>query len=497
MKPHLHQRDAVPMATPSSNMSEQVNKTIADASVPAATTAGSNAGATATATKTSSETITQAAKPEIGLLPDLKTITLTFVPDWNWVDMLPPQATYNPNNQKPEDYLKYGRPVEMIVIFGPAYTLPQHADWSISIKAFVLPNSKTPTNKASHEHSINLNAERALIRSANGFNPRFEDALLQKSWRVSKNDDKKTISVTVRPYSEEEDPNALCYAQDQSPSESNRYQTKEGYFRFIQDHHYYMNFTFDKGSNIAKLVGLHSWRQMIYIRSRGFCCCSTTNSRLFTNFVTNWAPGVELPGDEYDETDEKTLNEIVLSISTMVEILQNGMLNSEDSYEPKVFGIVTAYLYSESILCGIQRRSMRIMNDQQTLEEISSSIPSLEETLNNFLLGPANSTSEAFKIITSYLYPQRLMNMIKNNSKIENDFHKLIRNSTKERDDEASSNMSLQQKNPNKRSMLQLFDLSIGIKNPKQPTAAFVAAATAGHVETATTTAVVKTRSSF
>lgn len=57
----------------------------------------------------------------------------------------------------------------------------------------------------------------------------------------------------------------------------------------VQGHHYYLNITFAAGSTIAQLVGLHSWRPMVYLsvkKPEKSNTESITGSRLFTNFVT-------------------------------------------------------------------------------------------------------------------------------------------------------------------------------------------------------------------
>lgn len=100
-------------------------------------------------------------------------------------------------------------------------------------------------------------------------------------------------------------------------------QQSPGYLKVVQGHHYYLNITFAAGSTIAQLVGLHSWRPIVYLSVKKPDKAnveSITGSRLFTNFVTkyarppppivssnislacaSWAQGVELPPDEGEQ----------------------------------------------------------------------------------------------------------------------------------------------------------------------------------------------------
>lgn len=203
----------------------------------------------------------------IGPLPTPKTITMTLVPDWNQQELKSPL-----------------RPASVCVVLGPANTLPQHAHWSFEFNISAMDQLTGPAKKTDEE-AIGKGSRALLWWGGKPF-PKHQHAVVPSGCRLSTNDDLKTLSIVLRTYSEEKDPNALLYVRKKAGVPKHE---SVGYLKVIQGHHYYLNITFAAGSTIAQLVGLHSWRPMVYLsvkKPEKTNTESITGSRLFTNFVT-------------------------------------------------------------------------------------------------------------------------------------------------------------------------------------------------------------------
>ncbi len=250
-------------------------------SAPAASTAASNRNGSSTAATTGN------SGSIIGPLPTPKTITVTWAPDWNQVEMT---STL---------------PASLCVVFGPENTLPQHAYWSFEFNVYAM-DPLTGIAKKADEETIGVGS-RALLWNHDKPFAKYQHCVVPSGCRLSTKDDISTTSITMRPY--KGDPNSkdekaqkfnsdLVYVR-RKPGVSIHQST--GYLKVVKGHLYYFNITFAAGSTIAQLVELHKWRPMFYLsvkKPQKSNTESITGSRLFTNFVTKWAGGVELNPDE-------------------------------------------------------------------------------------------------------------------------------------------------------------------------------------------------------
>jgi hypothetical protein len=223
-----------------------------------------------------------AASAVIGPLPAPKTITMTLVPDWNQQELRSPL-----------------RPACVKIVLGPANTTPEKALWCFEFNVYAMDQLTGPAKKADDE--VISKGSRALLWFGGKPYPKYQHAVVLKGCKMSTTDELKTLSVVIRPYSEEKDPNALLYVRKKPGGVKGN---GIGYLKLVQGHHYYINITFAAGSSIAQLVGLHSWRPLVYLVSKrpgredsDFI----TGSRQFTNFVTNWAQGVEVNPDDREQ----------------------------------------------------------------------------------------------------------------------------------------------------------------------------------------------------
>jgi hypothetical protein len=214
----------------------------------------------------------------LGPLPTPKTITITFVPNWC------------------QDELKVdGLPTRLFISLGPSNHLPQNAQWKFEIWiSSSAPN--VPVNKRGCEESFPPD-KRALMWNLGQVPTQFSDAV--GDIRVDATDI-KTMSVALRAYADEKDPNALLYCPANGKI--------KGHFKVIKAHHYYLNLTFKAGSTIAQLVGQQAWRPIMWLNT------STVNSNptiiendnktpyitRFSNFVANWARVIELYPNEQE-----------------------------------------------------------------------------------------------------------------------------------------------------------------------------------------------------
>lgn len=229
----------------------------------------------------------QTASPAVfGPLPSPRTITITMVPDWNQ------EAIRSPL-----------RPSTLHVVLGPANTTPEQAKWVLAINMYAMDQHRG-SSKRSDEESIGKGSRALLWYDGKAF-PRYHHAVEPDACKLTAADDLKTVSVVLRTFSEEKDPNALVYVR-------RRYGVSRsqgaGYMKVVQGHHYYLNITFAAGSTIAQMVGQFGWRPMIYLDPRGpgetrvFDPAQPTKGLLiFANFVTNWAQGVELVPDDREQ----------------------------------------------------------------------------------------------------------------------------------------------------------------------------------------------------
>lgn len=218
----------------------------------------------------------------IGPLPTSKTITITFVPDWSQEDMNSPL-----------------RAASVCVLLGPANTLPQQALWSIEFNLFGAdkpPAIQTKDGKPIGEEPIKK-GERALLWYDGKPFPKYKNCIVLSKCRLPANGELKTHSIVLRSHADERDLNALTWV----PKRAGPKRRKDlSYLKVVAGHHYYLNLTFAAGSTIAQLVGSQAWRPIIYLytkhQKKGIDEIHT--SRLFTNFTTNWAQGVEPNVDE-------------------------------------------------------------------------------------------------------------------------------------------------------------------------------------------------------
>lgn len=235
----------------------------------------------AAAAAASSQSATTTAT--FGPLPSARTITMTMVPDWNQ------EAIRSPL-----------RPATLSVVIGPANTTPEQAKWVFTMNLYAMDQHRGSSKKPDEE-AIGKGSRALLWYDGKPF-ARYHHAVEPDECRLPPNDDLKTVSIVLRTFSEEKDPNALVYVR-------RRYGVTRsqgaGYLKIVQGHHYYLNITFAAGSMIAKMVGQYGWRPMVYLNPRGpgerreiDPANPTKGLLIFANFVTNWAQGVELVPDE-------------------------------------------------------------------------------------------------------------------------------------------------------------------------------------------------------
>jgi hypothetical protein len=213
----------------------------------------------------------------IGRLPVSKTITITFVPDWSQEDMKSPL-----------------RAASLCVLLGPANTLPQQALWSMEFNLFA--SDKLPSVVKNKDEEPISKGERALLWYAGKPFPKYKNCIVLSKCRLP-NDELKTHSIVLRTHGEERDPNALIWVRKRSGPNRRK---DLSYLKVVAGHHYYLNITFAADSTIAQLVGNQSWRPIVYLyakrQKKGID--EIQSSRLFTNFTTNWAQGIEPNVDE-------------------------------------------------------------------------------------------------------------------------------------------------------------------------------------------------------
>lgn len=220
------------------------------------------------------------AGPEIiPLLPVAKTITMTLVPDWNQQDLRSPK-----------------HPACVCVVLGPANTRPENAPWKFEFNLYAM-DQLTGPDKKPNEKTVSKDSRALLWQSGKPFDG-YSHVVVAKGCKLSDTDDLKTRSVVFRASTEEKDPNALIYVRRSGKT--------VGYLKVVQGYHYYFNITFEAGSAIAQKVAKESWRPIVYLISKRPGREATdfiTGSRQFTNFITNWAEGVEIDADPDERTN--------------------------------------------------------------------------------------------------------------------------------------------------------------------------------------------------
>lgn len=175
-------------------------------------------------------------------------------------------------------------------IYSPANTTPEQASWVFTINLYAMDQHRG-SNKKSDEESIGKGSRALLWYDGKPF-PKYHHAVEADQCKLPPNDELKTVSVVLRTFSEEKDPNALVYVR-------RRYGVTRsqgaGYLKVVQGHHYYLNITFAAGSTIAQKVGQYGWRPMVYLNPRGpgerreiDPTNPTKGLLIFANFVTNW-----------------------------------------------------------------------------------------------------------------------------------------------------------------------------------------------------------------
>jgi hypothetical protein len=278
---------STPTATPAAASATTTTATVTMTQTSTVTPATSGAPATpgapaaSTAVAASSTVTTPPTTPTpavIGPLPASKTITITFVPDWNQEDIKSPM-----------------RAASLCVLLGPANTLPQQAQWCLEFNLFS--DSKIRgLDKEKNEEAI-TKGQRALLWYDGKAFPKYKHCITLSKTRLPSNDTLKTHSVVLRTHGEERETNALVW-QRRTPVQNGRKDLS--CLKVVAGHHYYLNITFSAGSEIAKLVGSESWRPIVYLKTKRLKkgIDEIQSSRLFTNFTTNWAQGIEPNVDE-------------------------------------------------------------------------------------------------------------------------------------------------------------------------------------------------------
>lgn len=164
---------------------------------------------------------TTASPAVFGLLSSPRTVTITMVPDWNQ------EAIRSPL-----------RPATLYVVLGPANTTPEQAKWVLTINLYAMDQHRGSSKKADEE-SIGKGSRALLWYDGKAF-PRYHHAVEVDECKLTTADDLKTVSVVLRTFSEEKDPNALVYVR-------RRYGVTRsqgaGYMKVVQGRHYYLNIT--------------------------------------------------------------------------------------------------------------------------------------------------------------------------------------------------------------------------------------------------------------
>ena len=244
-------------------------------------------------------------------------------------------------------------PVQLSVVMGPANTRPENAKWRFDFLVYsYVPNTRTrffgaslTSRFSSSCHALSLcrstsrdelgkrpdaktgevvvpKSSRALLWHDHGMwrtgmpcegvitpHGTYEHAVLMSQSRVI-DEELKCSSVVVRVYTEEPNPLALRYVPEKpNPNQdrSSRSALDGGYLKVTIGCQYYLNLTFASGSMIARRVAQESWRPIIYLT-----VVSGTGApvaRQFTNFVTNWAMGVEAPVDSSEQATARIARE--------------------------------------------------------------------------------------------------------------------------------------------------------------------------------------------
>lgn len=138
------------------------------------------------------------------------------------------------------------RPISCCVVLGPANTLPQHAPWSFDFNLYAMDQLTGPSRKPDEE-PIGKGQRCLLWYNGKPFG-KYQHAVNVGGCRLGGNggtDDIKTLSVVLRTYSEEKDPNALLYVRRKPGVPKHQ---SQGYCKVIQGHHYYLNITFAAGT---------------------------------------------------------------------------------------------------------------------------------------------------------------------------------------------------------------------------------------------------------
>lgn len=149
----------------------------------------------------------------VGPLPSSKTITMTMVPDWS----------------------SQG-PASVVVVLGPAKTLPQDAAWVFELNVTILePHVAAHTPKRDDEEAV-VKGQRALMWHGGKVFPLFSHCVVRTGCKLAVDDEFKTVSVALRTYNDENDPNAMLYTRRKLPAEN--VVGSEGYLRLLQGHHY-------------------------------------------------------------------------------------------------------------------------------------------------------------------------------------------------------------------------------------------------------------------
>jgi hypothetical protein len=246
----------------------------------------------------------------------------------------------------------------------------------------------TGPSKKNDEEAIGKGSRALLWWGGKPF-PKYMHSVMPSGCRLSTNDDLKTLSVVLRTYSEEKDPNALLYVRKKAGVPKNQ---SVGYLKVIQGHHYYLNITFAAGSTIAQLVGLHSWRPMVYLSVKKPEKTNTESiigSRLFTNFVTNWAQGVEL------NPEERELKQAQDALVADQNDEENAKLPSSVSKSKERAVATTAAVNAATGLGAVPPVVSFLLNDSG-MSGVGAVVPTSSQQRNPMYYNPATVTTTAF-----------------------------------------------------------------------------------------------------
>lgn len=118
------------------------------------------------------------------------------------------------------------------VVLGPANTTPERARWVFTFRVSASDQQRGNTKKRGEE-AIGKGSRGMMWYEGKPF-PRFQHAVDVEQCNVSDHD-LKTVSIVLRTFTEEKDPNALLYVRPRNHG--------PGHFKIIQGHHYYLNIT--------------------------------------------------------------------------------------------------------------------------------------------------------------------------------------------------------------------------------------------------------------